>query len=679
VTVPTPEQLRKDNEELRQRLEEAEETLRAIHAGEVDAVVVAKSGEQVFTLESTDRPYRLLVECMTQGAAALRTDGVLLYCNRHFAELLGRPLEALRRQPVQDCISPDDRPLFEALLREGQTRECQGEITLVRTDGTTVPAYLGVNALRAGAAGLCLMVTDLSEQKRHEAISASEALTRSILEQTVDATVVCDSAGKVVRASRRAHELCGRNPLLLPFTTAFPIREVGSEGEPAASAEVLLVPVLEGGTLQGRDVYLDCPASRRVDLLLSAGPLRGPDGQVAGAVVTLTDITERKRAENALRESQERFRTLVEQVKDYAIFMIDMQGRPTTWNEGVRRVLGFAEDEFVGQEIDHLIYTPEDVQAGVPQRELALAAETGRANNDRWMRRQDGERFWASGITTALHTEAGEPIGFSKVMRDLTSRKQAEEALHRARDELERRVEERTAELQVAQRRSLQGERLAAIGQMMTGLAHESRNALQRSQACLTVLSLRLEGRPQEQELLARIQCAQDDLHRLYEEVREYAVPRPLDRRLCHLSEVWREAWRDLAPLREAKNAELREDLVGVDDLLLADPFQLKQVFRNLLENALVAGGALPRIEIRCRRAELDGQDAVRLTVRDNGPGFASEQMPRLFEPFYTTKVHGTGLGLAICKRIIEAHGGRIEVGTGPGAEIIILLPRREA
>src|SRR5436309_13082018 len=118
---------------------------------------------------------------------------------------------------------------------------------------------------------------------------------------------------------------------------------------------------------------------------------------------------------------------------------------------------------------------------------------------------------------------------------------------------------------------------------MVAGLAHESRNALQRSQACLSVLTLRLEGRPQELDLRARMRRAQDDLHRLYDGVREYAAPIHLDRRPCRLADIWREAWQDLGPLREAQKAELREETGGLDGECLADPFQLRQVFRNLL------------------------------------------------------------------------------------------------
>jgi signal transduction histidine kinase len=258
----------------------------------------------------------------------------------------------------------------------------------------------------------------------------------------------------------------------------------------------------------------------------------------------------------------------------------------------------------------------------------------------------------------------------------LAELQRAQEALRTANEKLERRVEERTAALEEAQKKALQAERLAAIGQLVTGLAHESRNALQRSQACLTMLELRIQDRPEALSLLRRLQNAQDDLHRLYENVREYAAPIQLHPRLCDLAQVWREAWADLVP-----QAELREDTGGLDLRCLADPFQLKQLFRNLLDNALHAAEGPVRVTICCGPTEIEGVHALQVAVRDNGPGISEVLKHRVFEPFFTTKARGTGLGLAICKRIVEAHGGRIVVGddSTAGAEMLVTLPWRRA
>ncbi len=261
-------------------------------------------------------------------------------------------------------------------------------------------------------------------------------------------------------------------------------------------------------------------------------------------------------------------------------------------------------------------------------------------------------------------------------------------------------VERRRAErdLQRAQEKLLQAERLAAIGQMVAGLAHESGNALARSQSCLEMLSWEVEDRPEALDLIRRIQQAQDHLKQLYEEVRGYAAPLKLEREPWSLSAIWRQAWDNLTVLRQGRDAALHEETAGVDLVCTVDQFRLGQVFRNVLENALAACRDPVRLTIRCTDTKLEGRPAVQVAVRDNGPGLTPEQRERIFDPFFTTKTRGTGLGMAIARRIVEAHGGQIAVGRGldpsatpltlpsppsdggegrvRGAEILITLPR---
>lgn len=229
-----------------------------------------------------------------------------------------------------------------------------------------------------------------------------------------------------------------------------------------------------------------------------------------------------------------------------------------------------------------------------------------------------------------------------------------------------------------AQRKALQAERLAAIGQMMTGLTHESRNALQRSKSCLEMLALEVEDRPEALDLVHRIENAQHHLQRLYEEVRAYAAPINLRRERCSLGDVWREVWSQLSPSCEAKHLRLREDLQVKDLTCKIDTFAIGQVFRNIIENSLAVSPENGEIVIRCTSAECEGRPALQVEVRDSGPGLSPEQRERIFEPFYTTKTKGTGLGMAIARRIIQSHGGTIDVGnhSAPGAEIVITLPR---
>jgi signal transduction histidine kinase len=265
----------------------------------------------------------------------------------------------------------------------------------------------------------------------------------------------------------------------------------------------------------------------------------------------------------------------------------------------------------------------------------------------------DGEVVNLYGYAAPLRDEHGRPRGAVGAFLDVTERK---------REQL----------------RVLQTERLAAIGQMVTGLAHESGNALARSQACLEMLALEVQDRPDALDLVARVQRAQDHLQQLYEEVRGYAAPLKLEREPWNLAAVWRQAWSSLALKRQGRAATLEEHAGGVDLRCEVDHFRLEQVFRNVLENALAACRDPVRIDITCADAVLAGRPAVRVAVRDNGPGLGPEQRRRIFEPFFTTKTKGTGLGMAIAKRIVEAHGGQLAVGSaeGPGAEILITLPR---
>lgn len=231
--------------------------------------------------------------------------------------------------------------------------------------------------------------------------------------------------------------------------------------------------------------------------------------------------------------------------------------------------------------------------------------------------------------------------------------------------------------LKHAQDQALRSERLAAIGEMMAGLAHESGNALARSQTCLEMLALEVQDKSEALELIASIQKAQEHLQQLYEEVRGYAAPVKLEREVWDVSTIWRQAWEHLALQRQGKQASVHERCGNVDLRCAVDPLRLGQVFRNILANSLDACSRSVRIEITCSDAVLGGHAALCIAIRDNGPGLSVEQSQRIFEPFFTTKTKGTGLGMAIAKRIVDAHGGQIAVGHGGqrGTEILITLP----
>jgi PAS domain S-box-containing protein len=233
------------------------------------------------------------------------------------------------------------------------------------------------------------------------------------------------------------------------------------------------------------------------------------------------------------------------------------------------------------------------------------------------------------------------------------------------------------SDLNAAQDRALRAERLGGIGQTVAALAHESRNALQRGQACLRLLALEVQDRPKAVEYVERVEKAMDGLHRLFEDVRTITATLKMECQPCDLRALWREAWDQLEPVRQGRDCALCEDVVDADVTFVGDPFRLVQVFRNLFDNALAAAPDPARITVRAAADNRDGRPGLSIDVVDNGPGFAAEQRVTAFDPFYTTKRGSMGLGLALVRRIVEAHGGTVEVVDSAGGAVIrVTLPR---
>ncbi len=340
------------------------------------------------------------------------------------------------------------------------------------------------------------------------------------------------------------------------------------------------------------------------------------------------------------------------------VLVLDLRGYIVRFNAHVQALAGLTAEEAEGRDWLSLLVPEADrprarhalFEQVLKQESSVGAATTGLVGSDHTRR----EVRWSS---TLLRSASGEPFALLVLGQDIT-------------------------DLKLAQERALRSERLAAIGQIVTGMAHEARNALQRIQASAEMLELEVQRQPEALDYVRRIEQAQTHMHRLFEEVRGYAAPVQLDRAPCKVAAAWREAWDLLTPQRAGRQATLHELPQADTCEACADRFRLVQIFRNILENALAACDDPAAIHIECSRGELanggDGRSrrALRISIRDNGPGLAPEQRKRIFEPFFTTKPKGTGLGMAIVQRLVEAHGGTIEVGTpASGAEIILTLP----
>lgn len=228
---------------------------------------------------------------------------------------------------------------------------------------------------------------------------------------------------------------------------------------------------------------------------------------------------------------------------------------------------------------------------------------------------------------------------------------------------------------EATRRHLMESERLAAIGEAMAALAHESRNALQRSQAGLDMLASRVADRPEAAELLHEVQQAQYFLRDLYEKCRNYAAPLRPQLAPVDVAKIVDQTWEELASLRAGRTVELVQHPPPTDTSVPADAAALGQVFRNLLQNALEASPSVTQIDVRYHGDEDEEGPTLVISLRDNGPGLTAQQRAKMFQPFYTTKPRGTGLGLSISQRIITAHGGQLEATPAtPGAEFLVTL-----
>lgn len=384
-------------------------------------------------------------------------------------------------------------------------------------------------------------------------------------------------------------------------------------------------------------------------------PIRDQGGVLLGFAKITRDITERRREQEALHASEERFRLLVQGVSDYAIYMLSPQGLVTNWNEGARRIKGYASDDVIGTHFERF-YTEEDRAAGMPMQALASARSHGRFEREGWRLRKDGSRFWAHVVIDPISDSMGELIGYAKVTRDVTERRAADEALARAKEAL------------------FQSQKLESIGQLTGGIAHDFNNLLNVITNGLDILR-NINDRALQMKTIASM------TQQLLSFARQQPV-KPERARVNRIIDSFE------AVLRRAVKSTVKVELelgTGLPDILVDTP-QLESALLNLVVNARDAIGEAGTITIGTSLATQPGGngalpagDYVCLSVRDTGSGMTAEVAKRAVEPFFTTKElgKGTGLGLSQVYGMAQQAGGdlRIRSQPGEGTEIALLLP----
>lgn len=392
-----------------------------------------------------------------------------------------------------------------------------------------------------------------------------------------------------------------------------------------------------------------------------------PDEPANGVTTPITPLGKSRLAQ-AIRHGGRIYQTMVEAVRDYAIFLLDSSGYIVTWNEGAERLKGYTADEIIGQHFS-VFYPPEAIAIGHPQHELEIAAAEGRFEEEGWRRRKDGSAFWANVVITAVRDETGELIGFAKVTRDLTERRNAEmRAIADAR--------------RVAQAESAN----IAKSEFLTAMSHELRTPLNAIGGYAELLSLGLGGptSPEQADYIERIRRSQQHLLRIISDLLNFsrieAGQLSYDMSEFSLSDVIGAVVPLIEPSARAKGVSLSIEEPDQACEAVGDRAKVEQVLLNLLSNAVKFTKSGGKIEVACRAEET----RAHLLVSDTGVGIAADKLEAIFEPFVqlgrslSSAHEGTGLGLAISRDLARGMRGDLSATSKPGvgSTFTFSLPR---
>ena len=475
------------------------------------------------------------------------------------------------------------------------------------------------------------------------ALRQANAYNRSLLEASLDPLVTIGPDGKITDVNAATEAVTGSARATLIGTD---FSDYFTDPEKARAG---YQQVFREGFVRDYPLELRHRDGRISSVLYNASVYRDENGKVVGIFAAARDITKRKLAEEALRRSEQRFSSMVEAVRDYAIIILERDGRIASWNKGAERIKGYRAEEIVGQHFSRF-YPPADIANQKPERELQVAASEGRFEDEDWRIRKDGSRFWANVVVTALRDASGSVNGFVKITRDLTARKDAENELKRYAEELKRSNQEL--------------EHFAYVA------SHDLQEPLRTVSSFSQLLARRYEGKldAEADEFIAfivegamRMQTLINDLL-AFSRIGTRGDPlAPVD---C--GEIFQAAKENLEVAIAESGAVITNDPLPA---LVGDQTQLAQLFQNLFSNAIKFRRPEEAPRIHVSAVWQDG--AWQFSVRDNGIGIATQYFERIFVIFQRLhgreEYSGTGIGLAICKKIVERHGGRIWVESEPG------------
>jgi PAS domain S-box-containing protein len=656
------EALRRAHDELETRVRERTAELDAANR-RLRAEVEERSRSQAALRDSEER-YRLVAETASDAIVTIDEGGTIVYANPAAARIFGIPAGHMVGSPLvrlmPERVRARHRAGLNRYLETGERRLAWSSVEVpgMHANGTEIPLELSFGELQDGPMRLLTaVIRDVSERRRAaDALRVSEERFRTVVENLGEAILLTDLDDRVLYASPLVHQVTGYAP---------------AEMEGAVAHELLL-PGPEKQTLldtmkrraEGASERYQVPITRkdgtRAWIEVIGTPLRDAGGEVVGTLGAITDITERLRSEQELRAVQERFRLVVETVRDFSIVTLDTGGFVLSWNAGGERITGYAVEEILGRHLS-VFYTPDEQAAGLPAAVLDRAAAEGRAEQEGWRVRKDGTAFWAHTVLNALHDDAGGRIGFAAITRDLTAAREAEEALRRSEEQLRH------------------SQKMEAVGRLAGGIAHDFNNILMAMGGNVQLLLRQTPPHDPRREELDEVKKGADRAAALTQQLLAFSRRQVLQPRVVNLSEVM-DGMVGMLERVVNEDVEILTRFVASPAHVKADPGQLEQVVMNLVVNsrdAMPDGGVivLETRTIDVGEGGVDGNPGaapgtyVGLSVTDTGMGMDAAVRERVFEPFFTTKEEGkgTGLGLSTVYGIVQQSEGFLTLESRPG------------
>jgi PAS domain S-box-containing protein len=612
--------------------------------------------------KAREEEYQAIIRATVDGFWQADMQGHFLDVNESYCNLMGYSRDELLNMSIMDVEATETaEETAERIQKVGKVGYDRFESRHRRKDGETVDVEISVNYLPIDGGRMVVFIRDITERKRaEEALRQGEEHFRALIENSSDVVTIVDSLGTVKYQSPNYKAVWGRDPIgelgRDMFKDIHP-DDLAIVGErfnylltnPDSSAHIEARAQHEDGSWRTIDVVgrnlLDHPA-------------------VLGIVVNFRDITERKRAEEALRASETRYRLLAENVRD-VIWAMDMDLRFTYVSPSVQYLGDRTAEEVMSMSLGQLLtLSSQELAMGVFAEELAIANTTpqdpGRSRTlEVEFIRRDGSTIWAELRMSFMRDSAGRPVGILGVMRDITERKKAEE---------ERREFEQKAQL---------ASHLASVGELSAGVAHEINNPLTGVIGYAELLMQ--EDVPK--NVRDDLKIIHDGAKRVADIVKgllTFARQSKPERIIVDINQVIEVVLRLRAYELRTNNIKVTTNLAPDLPLTVADPSQLQQVFLNLIINAemeMKLAHGKGKLIIKAEQVDND----IRISFKDDGPGIAEENLVRIFDPFFTTREagKGTGLGLSICHGIVTEHGGRIyaESKLGKGGTFTVELP----